>query len=319
MRLIFELSGEHPTLPFAELECVGRVLESGPQVAVAECLVPGAAARLALTHAVLEFLGSSGPSADELAALLADLSLTADRPFAARAKRMTGSEVRETVPALERLMGTYIDGPISLDRPEIEYRAILSGDRIYLGRVLFRIDRGGYDRRRPSARPFFHPGVMLPRTARAVVNLSLVRPGELLYDPFCGTGGILGEAALVGASPLGSDADPEMVAGCRLNFPSLPLFLADACALPLGSGRLDAVATDLPYGQSSWIRSPRLEELYPRALAEIHRVLRPGRRAVVVTHREIGDIAAPLFRVLQVHRQRVHRSLTRRITVLEKE
>jgi tRNA (guanine10-N2)-dimethyltransferase len=82
---------------------------------------------------------------------------------------------------------------------------------------------------------------------------------------------------------------------------------------------MDAVVTDLPYGQSSRIRAPGPGELYPRAFAEIHRVLRPGRRAVVVTHRETADIAGSVFSVLQVHRQRVHRSLTRRITVLRKE
>jgi tRNA (guanine10-N2)-dimethyltransferase len=319
MRLIFELSGEHPTLPAAELGCVGKVLEARPRVAVAECPDPGTTTRLALTHVVLEELGSCGASAGELSSLLRDLALSPDLPYAARVKKVEGSAVREPVPVLERLMGTLIDGRVSLDRPGVEFRAILSGDRIYLGRVLLRIDRGTYDLRRPSTRPFFHPGVMLPLTARAVVNLSLVGPGETLYDPFCGTGGILGEAALVGGLPLGSDADPAMAAGCRLNFPEVPLFLADASALPLRSSSLDAVVTDLPYGQSSWIRDRSLDDLYPRALGEIHRVLRPGRRAVVVTHREIADIGGSFFTVLQVHRQRVHKSLTRRITVLLKE
>jgi tRNA (guanine10-N2)-dimethyltransferase len=268
---------------------------------------------------VLEFLGSSDASATALSGLLRDLSLSTERPYAARAKKVAGSEVPEPVPVIEKLMGTSIDGPVSLDRPETEFRAILSGDRIYLGRVICRIDRGAYDLRRPSTRPFFHPGVMLPRTARAVVNLSLVGRGEILHDPFCGTGGLLGEAGLVGARPLGSDADPAMIAGCRRNFPSVALVLADACSLPLRSGSMDAVVTDLPYGQSSRIRAPGPGELYPRAFAEIHRVLRPGRRAVVVTHRETADIAGSVFSVLQVHRQRVHRSLTRRITVLRKE
>lgn len=319
MKLIFELSGEHPTLPVGELECVGKVLEAGPQVAVAECPDPYATARLALTHAVLEFLGSSGPSLSELSALLRDLSLSTGRPFAARVKRVAGSEVKEPVPVIERLVGTLIEGPVSLTRPEVEFRVILSGDRIYFGRVLSRIDRGGYDRRRPSNRPFFHPGVMLPRTARAMVNLTLVRPGETLYDPFCGTGGLLGEAALIGASPVGSDADPAMLAGCRMNFPSIPLFLGDARIIPLRDGSVDAMVTDLPYGTSSWIRSPNLDDLYSGALGEIHRILQPGRRAVVVTHRDIADIVGSFFSVLQVHRQRVHKSLTRRITVLRKE
>ena len=319
MKLIFELSGEHPTLPVGELECVGEVLEVRPQVAVAECPDPDATARLALSHTVLDFLGSSGPTLPELSALLQDLGLSTGRPFAARVKRMAGSAVSEPVPDIERLVGTLIEGPVSLTRPEVEFRVILSADRIYVGRVISRIDRGGYDRRRPSNRPFFHPGVMLPRTARAMVNLSLVRPGETLYDPFCGTGGLLGEAALIGVSPIGSDADPEMLAGCRMNFPSIPLFLADARAIPLRTGSVEAIVSDLPYGTSSWIRSPNLDTLYAGAFGEIYRVLSPGRRAVVVTHRDVAGIAASFFTVVQVHRQRVHKSLTRRVTVLRKE
>jgi tRNA (guanine10-N2)-dimethyltransferase len=50
MKLLFELSGENPTLPFAELECVGTVLEKRAQVAVAECPDPDGAHRLALSH-----------------------------------------------------------------------------------------------------------------------------------------------------------------------------------------------------------------------------------------------------------------------------
>ena len=37
MKLIFELSGENPTLPFAELGCIGTVLDQRLQVAIAEC------------------------------------------------------------------------------------------------------------------------------------------------------------------------------------------------------------------------------------------------------------------------------------------
>ena len=54
MKLLFELSGENPTLPCAEIECVATVLDSRPQVAVAECPVPGDARRLAMTHVVLD-------------------------------------------------------------------------------------------------------------------------------------------------------------------------------------------------------------------------------------------------------------------------
>jgi tRNA (guanine10-N2)-dimethyltransferase len=318
MQLLFELSGEHPTLPVAELECVGTVREHRPQVAVADCPDPQAAGRLALTHAVMEYLGTSPPSPEAIASHLRDLALAPGAPFSVRVKKVEGCTPTAPQPDLERLMGSLIAGEVSLTAPVVEYRAIISGDRCYLGRVLFRINRASYAYRDPLRRPFFHPGVMLPRFARAVVNLTLLAPGESLFDPFCGTGGFLLEAELLGARAAGGDADPEMVAGSRLNLRHTDLVRLDAGALPLRPGSVDAVATDLPYGQSSWIRGRDLDRLTPLALREIAHVLRPGRRAVIVAHRDIRPFVPESLAILQHHEQRVHRSLTRRFLVLER-
>jgi tRNA (guanine10-N2)-dimethyltransferase len=152
--------------------------------------------------------------------------------------------------------------------------------------------------------------------ARALVNLSCVRSGELLLDPFCGTGGILIEAGLLGAHPVGSDTDPVMVAGSRVNVPDGDFFLADASRLSLQDHCMDAIVTDLPYGQSSVITACSLEHLYRGSLEEIGRVLRAGHRAVVVTHRDISPIARQYFTIAGRHTQRVHKSLTRHILVL---
>jgi tRNA (guanine10-N2)-dimethyltransferase len=318
MHLLFELSGEHPTLPAAELECVGTVQDHCPQVAVADCPDPQAARRLALTHAVMEYLGSCPSAPEAIGALLRDLSLTPEAPFSVRVKKAEGSAPTASQPDLERLMGSLIRGKVSLSGPRVEYRALISGDRCYLGRLLFRIEKAPYSSRDPLRRPFFHPGVMLPRFARAVVNLTLLAPGGTLFDPFCGTGGFLLEAELLGGRPVGGDADPQMVAGSRMNLGNADLMRLDAGALPLCDASMDTVATDLPYGQSSWIRGRDLDRLTPRALSEIARVLRPGRRAVIVTHRDIRSSVPDALAILQHHEQRVHRSLTRRYLVLEK-
>ena len=82
MKLLFELSGENPTLPYAEIECVATVKDTRPQVAVAECPVPAAARRLAMTHVVLEYLGECAPDITSFRHLLSDLSLSTDQPFA---------------------------------------------------------------------------------------------------------------------------------------------------------------------------------------------------------------------------------------------
>lgn len=316
MKLFFELSGEHPDLPVAELECVGTVLDRRIQVAVAECPDPGAARRLALTHVVMEYLGECEPTHDAFVSLLRDLAIQTEKPFAGRVKMIQGSRMDVARLEVERLIGSLIVGPVSLREPVEEYRAVVSEDRCYFGRVIMRIDRGAFDVRNPMRRPFFHPGVMMPRMARALVNISLAAPGDWVYDPFCGTGGILLEAREIGARILGSDFDPAMVAGYRQNLPNSDVLIADATAVPVCDHAIDAVVTDLPYGQSVRIRAESMDRLYDGSLAEIRRILKPGRRAIVVTHRDITDIAARHFTVLQEHEQRVHKSLTRRILVL---
>jgi tRNA (guanine10-N2)-dimethyltransferase len=320
MKLIFELSGENPTLPLAELGCIGTVLDQRLQVAIVESPDPAAARRLAMTHGVLEYLGECEPDLAAFKDLLIKLSLETRQTFAGRAKKIHGG-CNEHNPCsqkeFERMIGTMIDGPVSLKKPEVEYRAILSEDKCYFGKVLFTFDRGLFDARNPGKRDFFHPGVMMPRMARTLVNIAGVQQGDRVLDPFCGTGGILIEAHLLGAYAVGSDFDPLMVMGSRRNISGSDLMLADATHLPFSDNMVDAVVTDFPYGQSVCIKkSDTMETLYSDALEEIRRVLKKGKRAVVVTHRDISPIAAEYFTVLQRHDQRVHKSLTRRILVL---
>ncbi|MHB8163718.1 MAG: methyltransferase domain-containing protein [Methanoregula sp.] len=320
MKLLFELSGENPTLPFAELSCVGTILEERLQVAVVECPHPEQAQRLAMTQVVLEYLGECEPSIPAFKNLLKELAITTTRTFAGRAKKVHGG-LHELNPSsqreFERLIGDMIAGPVSLNNPETEYRAILSEDKCYFGRVLFSIHRSGYDERNPGKRDFFHPGVMMPRMARTLANIAGVQAGDRVLDPFCGTGGILIEAELLGAHAIGSDFDPLMISGSRQNTAQSFLMLADATRLPFKDHSIDSVVTDLPYGQSVCIKkADTMDNLYAGALDEIRRVLKPGRRAVVVTHKDISAIARQHMTVLQQHEQRVHKSLTRRVLVL---
>ncbi|HNQ25686.1 MAG: tRNA (guanine(10)-N2)-dimethyltransferase [Euryarchaeota archaeon ADurb.BinA087] len=318
MRLIIELSGEHPELPFAELQVVGEVIDKRPQVAVVESGDPWSARRLAMAHSVLEYLGDTPADAESFTAMVRDLGITAGCPFAVRVKKIAGSAWNVAVPELERHIGSMITGPVDLEDPGCEFRAILSGDRCYFGKVLFHGERPSYELRRPGSRTFFHPGVMMPRLARALVNISLVASGETLLDPFCGTGGIVLEAILVGARGIGSDIDPFMVSGSRKNVGGAEFVQAACGALPFGEACIDAVVTDLPYGQSVSIVAGSLDSLYDDALLEIRRVLLPGKRAVIVTHRDISRQAAGILSVRACYAQRVHKSLTRRILVLER-
>jgi tRNA (guanine10-N2)-dimethyltransferase len=318
MRVVCLLSGEHPSLPAAELGCAVRVEETAPQLAVGACADPGRLSRLALTHRVYEYIADCPATDDAVDAMIREAALEPEGTFALRVKKIEGAILTTPALALEHRLGGMIPGTVSLSAPEITYGLVCSADRCYLGRLICEPDRRALDARRPFSRPFFHPGVMMPRMARTLVNLSGVEPGEVLLDPFAGTGGTLIEASLLGVRALGLDVDPLMLRGARLNLPGAEVALADAARLPPRSASVDAVVSDLPYGQSVQIRGETLDRLYDESLAEVARVLRPGRRAVIVTHRPIDEIAARHLTVLDRFEQRVHKSLTRRILVLQR-
>jgi tRNA (guanine10-N2)-dimethyltransferase len=320
MKLLVELSGENPTLPFAELDCIGNVIDQRLQVAVVDAPDPEKAHRLAMTQVVSEYLGECEPTVPSFRKLLKELAIETHDSFAGRAKKVHGGALERNPSSqreFEKLIGTMISGPVSLDNPDTEYRAVLSEDRCYFGKVLFSINRGAYDVRNPGKRDFFHPGVMMPRMARTLINVTCSQAGDLVLDPFCGTGGILIEAEMLGMQALGCDFDPTMVHGSLRNVTEADLVIADATHLPVRNLSMDAVVTDFPYGQSVCIKkTDTMDNLYADALDEIRRVLKTGHRAVIVTHKDISDIAEQHMTILQRHEQRVHKSLTRRVLVL---
>jgi tRNA (guanine10-N2)-dimethyltransferase len=170
------------------------------------------------------------------------------------------------------------------------------------------------------ARPFFRSVVVPRRRARCLVNLTGIRPGQRLLDPFCGTGALLVEAALLGAAAFGSDVDRAMVTGCHANL-SFENVVADVRridARTLGDWGLvfDAVVTDLPYGRSASAHGVQLPDLFRAFLDAAASVVRDGARVVVMAPAGLPEPSDTLFDVAAVLRERVNRSLTREIWVL---
>jgi tRNA (guanine10-N2)-dimethyltransferase len=161
----------------------------------------------------------------------------------------------------------------------------------------------------------------MPGVALALVNIA--KPDISLFDPFCGTGGILIEAGLIGIKAIGGDMQRKILLGAKMNLDhynvDYSLMFEDACGLALRDNCIDAVVTDPPYGRSAAIKAQSLEYMLGKSLKEVYRVLKPGRRAVFISERPIEKLVQVAgFEVVELHLQRVHKSLTRRMLVLKK-
>ncbi|HWH07735.1 MAG TPA: methyltransferase domain-containing protein [Candidatus Thermoplasmatota archaeon] len=325
MRVLVELSAEHGTLPLAELRAVaalegGRVASVDGPVALVEGADPAfLARRLALAHAVVEPWWS-GPTADLVPALA---GREAGGSFAVRPRRLEGAQPDVSLTDLARQLGAALRGRVDLRAPEVDVRVLLAG-QAHAGRLLAEVDRRAFDARHVKHRAHFAPVSLHPRYARALVNLAGVRAGDRVADPFCGTGGLLLEAGLVGATALGGDLDPRMVAGTRAELARLGVAGArveehDVGELPEWAGPVDAVVSDPPYGRSSTTNREAMDRLYDRFLAAAREALRPGGRlAVIFPTDALRARAAETFRLVEAHDQRVHRSMTRHWGVFER-
>ena len=158
-------------------------------------------------------------------------------------------------------------------------------------------------RERGVAKPAPHSDISLsPRLARVLVNLTGIRRGQTLLDPFCGSGTILAEGMLKSIRCFGIDSRRRLIDEARRNLRWISdqsrgtyfkLRAGDARDLgaTLGGMLVDGVATEpilLPKLQGR-LNSGAAKELvegagdvYAEALASIAGVVKPGGRVVIV-------------------------------------
>ncbi len=321
----FELSGEHGSLCSAEaLGCLRaeapgfKTVSSGPGYLVAlfeENAVEPIAERISLTRHIGRHLGSFDPGD------LSGLSgiCIPEGTFSVRCRRFEGMMKEIDSQDLVRKLGKKLSvtNDVKLKDPDIEIRVLMS-DMIHIFISQRAVDRESLENRKVSERPFFSPISLHPKYARALINLTGAKKGDVLLDPFCGTGGIVIEAASMGMRAVASDFDPEMIAGTRENMDFFDLDLEDSDVLDISDigrrfGSVDIVATDPPYGRSTKTGGEKIDSIYARAVRSFGEVLRPGGTAGVVLPHELDP--SPL-KMEGLHVQRVHGSLSRYYHVL---
>lgn len=329
MKHLIELSGESEDLAMAEATAVGSLFggecamePDGRALVLDSQVLPSVyVSRLSLAWSVSRHMVSC--SADELDAFLEDAELPG-RTFRVRVSRLHKSHSPEDGRKLARHVGKILSERHSVDlkNPDTEVRILLSG-KCHIGLLVGEIDRSPFEARKSENRPFKHPISLHPRLARALVNLTRASEGQLVLDPFCGTGGILLEAGLMGCRTLGGDIDGRMVDGTKMNLSHYGILDTDIRKTDISSWAeqnplVDAIATDPPYGRSASTAKEPIASLYARAFSACHSALKDGGRLAIVLPAESHTSLAGGFSLESMHAVRVHRSLTRNFCVFRK-
>jgi len=248
MLRLFHLSKDHPEMARDEVIALAgdNVSHQFDDILVIETQAESLHSRLAYCRAVYRFLFiCDEPS-------LAKTIDSVDWPsfykgsFAVRFHDGKSKEKAVAVAIASKLSSPKVD----LKSPNTRIELFKRGDRILCG-ILEGENDQDFESRKTHNRKAPHPSSMHPKLCRWFVNRTGIKKGVLI-DPFCGSGGILIEAALMGFDVGGYDIDPPMIDRSRDNLEGsnveIHLEVKDALSM---KDKMAFIATDLPYGRAT--------------------------------------------------------------------
>jgi len=142
------------------------------------------------------------------------------------------------------------------------------------------------------------------RLAKILINLSQVKKGGILIDPFCGSGTILQEAMLNGINTIGLDKDPESIKQSKDNLEwakeqykldsSYQLYKLDSRKMTSVIKTADAIVTEpymgpyirkLPTIKEAQELADELTSLYIAVIKQSEKIIKKGNRVVIIIPR----------------------------------
>jgi tRNA (guanine10-N2)-dimethyltransferase len=340
-RLFFIVSGEHTSLPFAEIRAIleaensvfrevsvfPRVLcldlekEEGPLVATQSSMIRTCGRELFRCTVDQKEIHS------HLKEVPYDDYIRKGQSFAVRVKAI-GPPIVDTM-KLEKEVGSTIinivkDSTVDLVNPDTCFLGLLIDTTLIFGVKLIDVSPRRFAKRFPNQRPFHHPSTMSPKLARCMINLARVKPGSVILDPFCGAGSILIEAGYLGYHVLGSDVKAKMVRGSEINLryygvPFDGLIVGDARNLPFS--KVNCIITDPPYGRAASTLGLSPKTLITEFLLDAQSLLpKRGYISLALASDAIWkQLAVKLgYHIIEQFYIREHRNLTREILILQK-
>jgi tRNA (guanine10-N2)-dimethyltransferase len=222
---------------------------------------------------------------------------------------------------------------VKLENSKTHIEIFFTRNRIYCCLLLRKL-KHSFGERKSHLRPRPSPISLHPKLARAMVNLTGAGENEVILDPFCGSGGILIEAGLMGIKSVGYDINKKMIWKSMVNLKhytvkNYKLGVKDFFKV---NKKYKYIVADLPYGLNTNIMNnirvtkhnkkqikKYLENFYSKVVKQLERIL--VERAVIIFPSYINYKKIINNSKLKLKREfssYVHGNLTRKIVVLEK-
>ena len=322
MATLFHLACDHPDMAKDEvltvsckkggrgsMECSFR--EFGPDLILLETPFAVTAKRLALTREVYSLLF--------VCQTIDLLNMVGSTPWKRHCKppicvRYPGDRAKERQMA-GIILSSLVNPSVDLIHPKTLIQFFDRAGSVLCGVLKFK-NTQDFESRKSHHLPAPHPSSMHPRLARWFVNRTGIQKGTLI-DPFCGAGGILLEAGLMGLSCKGFDIEQSMINRARANLLEwkIKAVLERKDALTI-SRPMRFVASDLPYGRATKARD--INGLYQGFLRVLERHLT---ERAVIGYPDFVDLISMVdlkkLRIAGNYEYYLHKSLTKKIIILE--
>ena len=228
--------------------------------------------------------------------------------FACRVINLTskGTDTSDLESSMGDMISKFSSAKVCLDDPDIEIYLIFTDKESFFGFST------RYVRLKRPTKVNKKPHELDWKLCRAMINLSGLKEGDTVCDPFCGTGTTLLEAEAMGIHSIGIDFDGKMYEISKENLHAngfnSKVIRDDFTFLKKIQDKFDGLVTDLPYGRAS-----KLSDI-PEKMLEKFISMIPNKKKVVImckkgTEQKINFKPSKRYDIYR------HKSLTRTILV----
>jgi len=245
-------------------------------------------------------------------------------------KKLSGHSEKE----LAKYVWNSVKKPkVKLKDSKTQINIFVAKNKIFCSLLLKDI-KNTFEERKSHLRPRPSPISLHPKLARAMVNLTGAKQKDTILDPFCGSGGILLEAGLIGMKTIGYDINKKMIWKSMINLKHYKiknhkLGIKDFFGI---KRKFKYIVADLPYGLNSNINERLrvtkanrneikkfIDGFYTKIVKQLEKIL--TKKAVIIFPSYVNYkriIRDSKLKIKKEYESYIHNNLTRKILVLSK-